>query len=106
MCAHQKLESVLSVLEDGLAKHAVMMSEECRHRTRELEDLKALLRSPQTAAILHLHEQQIARRTKATDHLKARYVVSDAFMKWFYLFLSCSSLLTILCSSTGSAGRM
>ncbi|KAK9980433.1 hypothetical protein ABG768_000041 [Culter alburnus] len=70
----QKLESVLSVLEDGLAKHAVMMSEECRNRTRELEDLKALLRSPQTAAILHLHEQQIARRTKASDHLKARYV--------------------------------
>ncbi|XP_048054189.1 centromere-associated protein E isoform X2 [Megalobrama amblycephala] len=70
----QKLESVLRVLEDGLAKHTVMMSEECRHRTRELEDLKALLRSPQTAAIVHLHEQQIARRTKVTEHLKSHYV--------------------------------
>ncbi|ROL50320.1 Centromere-associated protein E [Anabarilius grahami] len=70
----QKLESVLRVLEDGLAKHAVIMSEECQHRTRELEDLKALLRSPQTTAIVHLHEQQIARRTKTTEHLKAHYV--------------------------------
>ncbi|XP_051759204.1 centromere-associated protein E isoform X4 [Ctenopharyngodon idella] len=70
----QKLERILRVLEGGLAKHAVMMSEECQHRTRELEDLKALLRSPQTAAIVHLHEQQIARRTKATEHLNTHYV--------------------------------
>ncbi|XP_067259077.1 centromere-associated protein E isoform X2 [Chanodichthys erythropterus] len=92
----QKLESVLRVLEDGLAKHAVMMSEECRHRTRELEDLKALLRSPQTAAILHLHEQQIARRTEAADHLKARY---------FALLDECESESAPLRSSSSESER-
>ncbi|XP_067298423.1 centromere-associated protein E isoform X2 [Pseudorasbora parva] len=70
----QKLEGVLRFLEDGLAKHEAIVSKERQQKTRELEDLKALLRSPQTDAIVHLQEQQIARRSKATEHLSARYI--------------------------------
>ncbi|XP_077094163.1 centromere-associated protein E [Siphateles boraxobius] len=70
----QKLECVLRVLEDGLAKHSVLVSEECQHRTLERSDLTALLASPQCAAIIQLHEQQIARRTKSTEHLNAHYL--------------------------------
>ncbi|XP_050974649.1 centromere-associated protein E isoform X3 [Labeo rohita] len=69
----QTLEAGLRFLEDGLAKHAVMVSEEHQHRTRELEQLRCLLGSPQTAAIVQLHERQITRRTKATDHLNTFY---------------------------------
>ncbi|KAG1939269.1 centromere-associated protein E [Pimephales promelas] len=74
----QKLECVLRVLEDGVAKHSVLVSEERQHRTRALSDLKALLTSPQSAAIIQLHEQQITRRTKAVELLNAHYIVTAA----------------------------
>lgn len=102
VCVDQKLEAGLKVLEDGLAKHEVMVSEERKHRTRALEELRSLLRSPQTAAIVQLHERQIARRTKATERLNTFYFVSNAYvLKWFYVFLFCT-FPDHKCSSTGS----
>ncbi|KAK7162326.1 hypothetical protein R3I94_004856 [Phoxinus phoxinus] len=87
----QKLECVLRVLEDGVAKHSVLVSEELQHRTRALSDLTALLTSPQSAAIVQLHEQQIARRTKATEHLNAHYIA---------LLADCESEISPLKSSS------
>ncbi|KAF4119173.1 hypothetical protein G5714_001224 [Onychostoma macrolepis] len=69
----QMLEAGLRVLEDGLAKHAVMVSEEHQHRIRELEELRSLLGSPHATAIIQLLEQQITRRSKATEHLSTLY---------------------------------
>ncbi|XP_016113871.1 centromere-associated protein E [Sinocyclocheilus grahami] len=90
----QKLEAALKVLEDGLANHEVMVSEEHQHRTRALEELRALLRSPQTAAIVQLHERQIARRTKATERLNAFY---------FALLNECDSAISPLKSSSAES---
>ncbi|XP_073698964.1 uncharacterized protein [Garra rufa] len=69
----QTLEAGLRLLEEGLSKYAVMVSEERQQRTGELEELRSLLGSPQTAAILQLHERQITRRAKATEHLNTFY---------------------------------
>ncbi|KAK2908448.1 hypothetical protein Q8A67_004285 [Cirrhinus molitorella] len=69
----QMLEAGLRLLEDGLAKHTVMVSEEHQHRTHELQELRSLLGCPQSAAILQLHERQITRRTKAAEHLNTFY---------------------------------
>ncbi|XP_026110617.1 centromere-associated protein E isoform X1 [Carassius auratus] len=94
----QKLEAGLKVLEDGLAKHEVMVSEERQHRTRELEELRSLLRSPQAAAIVQLHERQIARRTKAAERLNAFY---------FALLNKCDSAISPLkLSSAESEQRL
>lgn len=94
----QTLEAGLRFLEDGLAKHAVLVSEEHQHRTRELEQLRSLLGSPQTAAIVQLHERQITRRTKATDHLNTFYFVSDAcVLKWCCVFFSAPFLTLSAC---------
>ncbi|XP_059408289.1 centromere-associated protein E isoform X5 [Carassius carassius] len=94
----QKLEAGLKVLEDGLAKHEVMVSEERQHRTRALEELRSLLRSPQTAAIVQLHERQIARRTKAAECLNAFY---------FALLNKCDSAISPLkLSSAESEQRL
>ncbi|XP_052427628.1 centromere-associated protein E isoform X2 [Carassius gibelio] len=90
----QKLEAGLKVLEDGLAKHEVMVSEERQHRTRELEELRSLLRSPQAAAIVQLHERQIARRTKAAERLNAFY---------FALLNKCDSAISPLKLSSGES---
>uniref|UniRef100_A0A9J8ANR7 Centromere-associated protein E n=1 Tax=Cyprinus carpio carpio TaxID=630221 RepID=A0A9J8ANR7_CYPCA len=90
----QKLEAGLKVLEDGLAKHEVMVSEERKHRTRALEELRSLLRSPQTAAIVQLHERQIARRTKATERLNTFY---------FALLNECDAAISPLKSSSAES---
>ncbi|XP_016297019.1 centromere-associated protein E-like [Sinocyclocheilus anshuiensis] len=90
----QKLEAALKVLEDGLANHEVMVSEEHQHRTRALEELRSLLGSPQTAAIVQLHERQIARRTRATERLNAFY---------FALLNECDSAISPLKSSSAES---
>ncbi|XDV14395.1 hypothetical protein PO909_014659, partial [Leuciscus waleckii] len=92
----QKLECVLRVLKDGVAKHSVLVSEERQHRTRALSDLTALLTSPQSAAIVQLHEQQIARRTKAIEHLNAHYIA---------LHNDCKSEISPLKSSSSESER-
>ncbi|XP_056102973.1 centromere-associated protein E isoform X2 [Rhinichthys klamathensis goyatoka] len=92
----QKLECVLRVLEDGVAKHSVLVSEERQHRTRALSDLTALLTSPQSAAIVQLHEQQIARRTKAIELLNAHYIA---------LLNDCESEISPLISSSSESER-
>ncbi|XP_016115359.1 centromere-associated protein E-like [Sinocyclocheilus grahami] len=69
----QPLEAGVRVLEEGLSKHAVMVSEERPHRIRDLEELRSLLGSPQASAVLQLLQRQISRRSKATEHLNTFY---------------------------------
>uniref|UniRef100_A0A9J8BZ24 Centromere-associated protein E n=1 Tax=Cyprinus carpio carpio TaxID=630221 RepID=A0A9J8BZ24_CYPCA len=69
----QTLEAGLRLLEEGLSKHAVTVSEEHQHRIRDLEELRSLLGSPQASAVIQLLERQIPRRSRATEHLNTFY---------------------------------
>ncbi|XP_051982459.1 LOW QUALITY PROTEIN: centromere-associated protein E [Xyrauchen texanus] len=67
----QKMASVVTVLEDGLSKHALTVSEERRKRTGAIQEFSAMLRSPDTAAVLQLLEQHAVQRMKVTECLNA-----------------------------------
>ncbi|XP_056595003.1 centromere-associated protein E isoform X2 [Triplophysa dalaica] len=68
----QKVESVVKLLEDGLAQHLVAVSEERQERSQGVEELSRLLRSPDTSTIIQLLERRAVLRTKATEHLRSR----------------------------------
>nr|XP_055062269.1 centromere-associated protein E [Misgurnus anguillicaudatus] len=70
----QKLESALKVLEESLAQHMVIVSEERQKRSRVIEELSLLLRSPDTSAIIQLFERDALLRTEATQRLKSLHV--------------------------------
>ncbi|XP_065110107.1 centromere-associated protein E isoform X2 [Paramisgurnus dabryanus] len=70
----QKLESVLKVLEESLAQHMVIVSEERQKRSRVIEELSLLLRSPDTSTIIQLFKRDALLRTEATKHLNSRHV--------------------------------
>ncbi|XP_016422139.1 centromere-associated protein E-like isoform X9 [Sinocyclocheilus rhinocerous] len=90
----QTLEAGVRVLEEGLSKHAVMVSEEHQHRIRDLEELRSLLGSPQASAVLQLLQRQISRRSKATEHLNTFY---------FALLNRCESVRSPLISASAES---
>ncbi|XP_016349657.1 centromere-associated protein E-like isoform X2 [Sinocyclocheilus anshuiensis] len=90
----QTLEAGVRVLEEGLSKHAVMVSEEHPHRIRDLEELRSLLGSPQASAVLQLLQRQISRRSKATEHLNTFY---------FALLNRCESVRSPLISASAES---
>ncbi|XP_043104393.1 centromere-associated protein E isoform X2 [Puntigrus tetrazona] len=90
----QTLEAGLRLLEDGLSKHTVMVSEEHEHRTRELQELRSLLGSPQTSAVVQLLERQVTRRSKVTEHLCTLY---------FALLNRCESARSPLVSASAAS---
>lgn len=61
------MNSILDFLEDGVAKHAVTLSEELQARTRANEESRALAGSANTTAIVQFFEQELVRRTALTD---------------------------------------
>ncbi|XP_051557985.1 centromere-associated protein E isoform X5 [Myxocyprinus asiaticus] len=71
----QKMASVVTVLEDGLSKHTLTVSEERQERTRAIQEFSAMLRSPDTAAIIQLLEQHTVQRMKVTECLNAHVAV-------------------------------
>lgn len=62
------MNGILDFLEDGVAKHAVTLSEELRARTRANEECRALAGAGNTAAIVQFFERELVRRTALTDH--------------------------------------
>ncbi|XP_051560864.1 centromere-associated protein E-like [Myxocyprinus asiaticus] len=71
----QKMASVVKVLEDGLSKHTLTVSEEHEERTRAIQEFSALLRSPDTAAIIQLLERHAFQRMKVTECLNTHVAV-------------------------------
>ncbi|XP_066516219.1 centromere-associated protein E isoform X2 [Hoplias malabaricus] len=59
----QKMDSILEFLEDGVAKHAVTLSEEHHARKCAHEEGLALARTANTASIVQFFERELARRT-------------------------------------------
>ncbi|KAF7689663.1 centromere-associated protein E isoform X1 [Silurus meridionalis] len=66
-CYLQNMNSILDFLEDGIAKHAVTLSEELHARSRAGEESKALTRTASTASIVQFLEREFARRAALTD---------------------------------------
>ncbi|KAI5629562.1 centromere-associated protein E isoform X2 [Silurus asotus] len=69
-CYLQNMNSILDFLEDGIAKHAVTLSEELHARSRASEESKALTRTASTASIVQFLEREFARRAALTDRQK------------------------------------
>ncbi|KAM9454725.1 centromere-associated protein E [Clarias gariepinus] len=67
----QDMNSILDFLEDGVAKHAVTLSEELQARTRSNEQCMALAGPADTAAIVQFFERELVRRAALTDRQKA-----------------------------------
>lgn len=65
------MNSILDFLEDGVAKHAVTLSEELQARTRSNEQCMALAGPADTAAIVQFFERELVRRAALTDRQKA-----------------------------------
>ncbi|XP_053471518.1 centromere-associated protein E isoform X3 [Ictalurus furcatus] len=64
----QNVNSILDFLEDGVAKHAVTLSEELQARTRANEESSGVLAgTANTAAIVQFFERELVRRTALTD---------------------------------------
>ncbi|KAI4891029.1 hypothetical protein NFI96_013890, partial [Prochilodus magdalenae] len=63
----QNMNSILEVLEDGVAKHAVTISEERQARTHASEESRALARTADAATIVQFFDRETARRTTLTD---------------------------------------
>ncbi|XP_017313628.1 centromere-associated protein E isoform X3 [Ictalurus punctatus] len=64
----QNVNSILDFLEDGVAKHAVTLSEELQARTRANEESSRVLAgTANTAAIVQFFERELVRRTALTD---------------------------------------
>ncbi|XP_037399048.1 centromere-associated protein E isoform X2 [Pygocentrus nattereri] len=63
----QKMNSILEVLEDGVAKHAVTLSEERQARACSFEETRALARTSDAASILRFFERELVRRTTLTE---------------------------------------
>lgn len=57
------MDSILDFLEDGVAKHAVTLSEELHARSRANEECRALPGATNTAAIVQFLERELVRRT-------------------------------------------
>lgn len=74
----QKLECVVKLLKDGLAQHTATVSEERQERSRGVEELSLLLRSPDANTIIQLLERRVALRAKATEHLRSCRAVSNS----------------------------
>ncbi|KAF4075058.1 hypothetical protein AMELA_G00230190 [Ameiurus melas] len=64
----QNVNSILDFLEDGVAKHAVMLSEELQARTcANEESSRVLAGTANTAAIVQFFERELVRRTALMD---------------------------------------
>ncbi|XP_062866436.1 centromere-associated protein E isoform X2 [Trichomycterus rosablanca] len=66
----QDMKSILEVLEDAAAKHAVTLSEEHQAQSRAYEEIKALSRTADAAAIIQFFERELARRAALVDRLR------------------------------------
>ncbi|XP_076839139.1 centromere-associated protein E isoform X2 [Brachyhypopomus gauderio] len=67
----QDMNSVLVVLEDWVAKHAVTLSEDRQARARAADEARALARTADTTAILQFVQRELVRRTALTEHQTA-----------------------------------
>lgn len=80
----QKLECVFKLLKDGLTQHTATVSEERQERSRGVEELSLLLRSPGANTIIQLLERRATLRAKATEHLRSRRAVSNSLDSFFH----------------------
>ncbi|XP_072512902.1 centromere-associated protein E [Salminus brasiliensis] len=67
----QDMNSILEVLEEGVAKHAVTLSEEHQARTCASEESRALARSTDEGAVMQFFERELVRRAALLDRQKA-----------------------------------
>ncbi|TSK17800.1 Centromere-associated protein E [Bagarius yarrelli] len=63
----QNMNDILEFLEDGVAKHAVMRSEELHARTRANEESRSLAGTANTAAIVQFFERELTRRSALAE---------------------------------------
>ncbi|KAL7845850.1 hypothetical protein AOLI_G00240420 [Acnodon oligacanthus] len=63
----QNMNSILEVLEDGVSKHAVTVSEERQARAYACEESRALARTADATSILRFFERELVRRTTLTE---------------------------------------
>lgn len=61
------MNSILDFLEDGVAKHAVTLSEELQARARAHEESRVLAGTANPAAVVQFFERELVRRTALTD---------------------------------------
>ncbi|KAK3511021.1 hypothetical protein QTP70_029023 [Hemibagrus guttatus] len=66
----QNMNSILDFLEDGVAKHAVTLSEELQSRNSANEESRALARTANMAAIVRFFERELERRTALAEQQK------------------------------------
>ncbi|KAA0722652.1 E Centromere protein [Triplophysa tibetana] len=81
----QKVESAVNLLEEGFAQHVVAVSEERQERSQGVEELRRLIRSPDTSTIIQLLERCAVLRTKAAEHLRSR---REALLDQFHAEIS------------------
>ncbi|XP_049325710.1 centromere-associated protein E-like isoform X3 [Astyanax mexicanus] len=67
----QDMDSILEFLEDGIAKHAVTLSEEHQAQISAHEQSRALARRADEAAVVQFFERELVRRTALADRQKA-----------------------------------
>lgn len=74
------MNSILDFLEDGVAKHAVTLSEELHARSCANEECRTLSGAANAAAVVQFFERELARRTA----LIARQQVFRRVRRTFY----------------------
>ncbi|XP_027012210.2 centromere-associated protein E isoform X2 [Tachysurus fulvidraco] len=66
----QNMYSILDFLEDGVAKHAVTLSEELQARARAHNESRALAGTANMAAVVQFFERELVRRTASAERLR------------------------------------
>ncbi|GAA6089757.1 centromere-associated protein E isoform X1 [Tachysurus ichikawai] len=66
----QNMYSILDFLEDGVAKHAVTLSEELQARTPANDESRALAGTANMAAVVQFFERELVRRTASAERLR------------------------------------
>lgn len=61
------MDSILEVLGEAVAKHAVALSEEHQARTRASEEGKSLARTAEAPPIVQFFEKELVRRMALVD---------------------------------------
>ncbi|KAK2817883.1 hypothetical protein Q7C36_021816 [Tachysurus vachellii] len=84
----QNIYSILDFLEDGVAKHAVTLSEELQARTRANDESRALAGTANMAAVVQFFERELVRRTASAERLRTfhqsmldKYSCAVSFLK-------------------------
>lgn len=74
------MNSILDFLEEGVAKHAVTLSEELQARSRANEESQTLAGTANTAVIVQFFERELVRRTALADRQRVFHQVRPNFL--------------------------